>query len=146
MSTIERAVVIASEAHAGQVDKGGEAYIFHALRVMLSVETAAERIVAVLHDVVEDSSWSLEQLRAEGFSEEVVQAIDSLTRRAGETYEGFVARAGGNPIGRRVKLADLTDNCDLRRIGRPTLEDHARIERYRRAIKQLGELAPRPAP
>ncbi len=146
MSTIERAIAIAAEAHTGQVDKAGAPYIFHVLRVMLAVETLDERIAAVLHDVVEDTSWTLDQLSGEGFSDEVVQAIDSVTRRTGETYEEFVARAGKNPLGRRVKIADLADNSDLRRIAAPTAEDYARIERYRLAMEQLAGQALRPSP
>ena len=141
MSTIERAIAIAAEAHTGQFDKAGAPYIFHVLRVMLAVETLDERMAAVLHDVVEDTSWTLDRLSGEGFSDEVVQAIDSVTRRTGETYEGFVARAGKNPLGRRVKLADLADladNSDLRRIAAPTAEDYARIERYRLAMEKLA--------
>mgnify|MGYP001128624775 CR=1 FL=1 len=137
MSTIERAIKIAAEAHDGQVDKAGAPYILHPLRVMLHVRTNEERIVAVLHDVVEDSQWSLELLRAEGFSEQVLRAIDSVTRRDSETYEEFVLRAGLDPIGRNVKLADLEDNCDLGRIAAPTEKDRARLDRYRRAIEQL---------
>jgi len=138
MSTIERAIAIALEAHAGQVDKAGAPYILHPLRVMLSLDTLDERIAAVLHDVVEDSSWTLTRLRAEGFPEPVLLAIDAVTRRDGESYEGFVARAGQDPIGRRVKLADLQDNANLARIAAPTEKDHARLDRYRRAIAQLG--------
>lgn len=147
MSTIERAIRIAAEAHAGRVDKAGAPYILHPLRVMLRMETNDERIVAVLHDVVEDDSpnWSLERLRADGFSEQVVQSIDSVTSRPNETYENFVQRAGRDPIGRRVKLADLEDNCDLARIESPTEKDYTRIERYRRAIEQLRNLDGEPA-
>jgi hypothetical protein len=137
MSTIERAIKIAAEAHAGQVDKAGAPYILHPLRVMLRMNTNDEHIVAVLHDVVEDSHWNLELLRAEGFSEQVVRGIDSVTRRDSETYEEVVLRAGLDHIGRRVKLADLEDNCDLGRIAAPTRKDYARIDRYRRAIEQL---------
>jgi hypothetical protein len=137
MSTIERAIKIAAEAHTGQVDKAGAPYILHPLRVMLRMQTNEERIVAVLHDVVEDSQWSLGLLRAEGFSEQVLRAIDSVTRRDSETYEEFVHRAGLDPIGRSVKLADLEDNCDLGRIAAPTEKDRARLDKYRRAIKQL---------
>lgn len=90
MSTIERAVAIAAEAHAGQVDKAGAPYILHPLRVMLSMETVEEQVVAVLHDVVEDTHWNLDALRAEGFSESVLRAVDSLTRRDGESYDSFV--------------------------------------------------------
>jgi len=140
MSTIERAIKIAVEAHADQVDKAGAPYILHPLRVMLRMNTNDECIVAVLHDVVEDSHWSLEHLRAEGFSEQILRAIDSVTRRSRETYEEFVRRAGRDPIGRNVKLADLEDNCDLGRIAAPTEKDRARLARYRRAIEQLRRL------
>ena len=145
MSTIERAIAIALEAHAGQVDKAGAPYILHPLRVMLQLDTVDERIAGVLHDVVEDSPWTLDRLKAEGFSERALLAIDAVTRREGESYEGFVARAGLDPIGRRVKLADLEDNANLARIAAPTEKDHARLERYRRAIAQLGgvDRAPR---
>jgi (p)ppGpp synthase/HD superfamily hydrolase len=137
MSTLERAISIAAEAHSGQTDKAGSPYILHPLRVMLRLNTQEERIVGVLHDVVEDTPWTLEDLRAEGFSEEVLEAIDSVTNREGETYEAFVLRAGQNPIGRQVKLADLEENSDLSRIANPTEKDHARMEKYRRAIQML---------
>ena len=141
MSTFERAVAIAAEAHTGQVDKAGTAYLLHPLRVMLQLATDDERIAGVLHDVVEDTEWTLEALRAEGFSEPVLAAIDSVTRRDDETYEEFVHRAGQDPIGRPVKLADLRDNCDPRRIASPTEKDHARVAKYKRAIATLEEMA-----
>jgi len=144
MSTLDRAITIATAAHAGQVDKAGAPYILHPLRVMLRLETTEERIVGVLHDVVKDSAWTLESLRAEGFSEAVVRGIDAMTRRDGESYEDFVLRAGRDPLGRRVKLADLEDNCDLSRIAAPTDRDHARLARYRQAIAALGGQAGSP--
>ena len=140
MSTLERAIVIAAEAHAGQMDKAGAPYVLHPLRMMLRLSTSDEMIAAVLHDVVEDCGVSLEMLRAEGFSEHVIEAIDSVTRRAEETYEEFVLRAASNPIGRRVKLADLRDNSDLSRIARPTARDYERVEKYRRAIETIRAL------
>ncbi|MCA9955420.1 MAG: GTP pyrophosphokinase [Ardenticatenaceae bacterium] len=138
MSTLERAIAIAAEAHAGQTDKAGVAYILHPLRVMLMLETEAERIVGVLHDVVEDTAVTYEDLRVAGFTEEILAALDSVTRRDDEDYEAFVRRAGENPIGRRVKLADLKDNSDLSRIPSPTEKDYARLEKYRRAIATLS--------
>ena len=135
MSTLERAIVIAAEAHVGQVDKAGAPYVLHPLRMMLRLSTSDEMIAAVLHDVVEDCGLSLEMLRADGFSEQVLEAIDSVTRRAEESYEEFVLRAASNSIGRRVKLADLRDNSDLSRIKHPTARDYARVEKYRRAIE-----------
>ncbi|HRC61147.1 MAG: bifunctional (p)ppGpp synthetase/guanosine-3',5'-bis(diphosphate) 3'-pyrophosphohydrolase [Propionivibrio sp.] len=140
MSTLERAIVIAAEAHAGQMDKAGAPYVLHPLRMMLRLSTSDEMIAAVLHDVVEDCGLSLEMLRADGFSEQVLEAIDSVTRRAEESYEEFVLRAASNSIGRRVKLADLRDNSDLSRIKHPTARDYARVEKYRRAIETICAL------
>lgn len=135
--TLERAIALAASAHAGQVDKGGAPYILHPLKVMLRMTTLEERIVAVLHDVVEDCGISLDDLRKEGFSEEVLSAIESVTKVPGESYEDFVERAAQNPIGRVVKLADLEENSDLSRIASPSWEDLERIEKYRRAIGRL---------
>jgi (p)ppGpp synthase/HD superfamily hydrolase len=137
MSTLERAIAIALEAHAGQRDKAGDPYILHPLRVMLGVTTSDERVVAVLHDVVEDSTWTLDDLREEGFIEEIVQAVDALSHREGESYDDFVRRSGACPLARRVKFADLEDNMNLSRICGPTEGDHTRVERYRRALSIL---------
>lgn len=135
--TLERAIAIAAAAHAGQVDKGGAPYILHPLKVMLRMTTLEERIVAVLHDVVEDCDISLDDLRKEGFSEEVLSAIESVTKVPGESYEDFVERAAQNPIGRVVQLADLEENSDLSRIASPSWDDLERVEKYRRAIARL---------
>lgn len=135
--SLEHAIAIAAAAHEGQVDKGGAPYILHPLKVMLRVNTLEERIVAVLHDVVEDCGVSLDDLRKEGFSETVLTAIASVTKVPGESYEAFVERAAQNPIGRVVKLADLEENSDLSRIAQPSWEDLERVEKYRRAIGVL---------
>ena len=138
MSTLERAIVIAAEAHAGITDKGGAPYILHPLRMMMTMTSTEERIVAVLHDVCEDCpGWTFERLRGEGFSEEILAALDSVTKREGETYEEFALRAAINPIGRRVKLADLRDNSDLARIANPSVKDHQRIAKYVRAMELI---------
>lgn len=139
MATLERALVIAAEAHQGTTDKGGAPYILHPLRLMHQMTTADEQIVALLHDVVEDSPWTLDALRAEGFSEEIVRAIDCLTRREGESYEGFIARGVSNPIARHVKLADIEDNMDLRRLGEIGMKELERLQRYQRARKVILE-------
>jgi (p)ppGpp synthase/HD superfamily hydrolase len=142
MSTLERAIVIAANGHAGTVDKGGAPYILHPLRMMLNLSSTDERIVAVLHDVCEDcEGWTFDRLRGEGFPDHIIEALDSVTKRDGEDYEAFALRAAANPIGRRVKLADLADNCDLSRISSPTEKDHARIEKYRRAIRSIRAIA-----
>jgi hypothetical protein len=137
LSTLERAVSFAARAHAGQVDKAGRAYIFHPLRMMERVKTTEQKMAAVLHDVVEDCGVTLEQLRAEGFPQGVVDAVDNLTKRvvdgAEESYEEFIRRAAEHPIARHVKLADLEDNMDLSRIATPTAKDFARVEKYRAA-------------
>lgn len=140
MSTLERAIGIAAEAHAGQSDKAGAPYILHPLRVMMKMSTVEERIAAVLHDVVEDTPWTVESLRDEGFSETVLKALASVTRMPDEDYEAFVRRAGQDPIGRRVKQADLEDNSDLDRLPNPTARDYERLEKYRRALATLSEM------
>jgi (p)ppGpp synthase/HD superfamily hydrolase len=141
MSNLERAIVIAAEGHAGTTDKAGAPYILHCLRVMFAMSEANERVVGVLHDVVEDcAGWTLDRVRAEGFSEEVLAALDSVTKRDGEEYFSFVRRAAANPIGRKVKLADLKDNSDLARISSPTERDLERVETYRTAIAIIEQM------
>lgn len=135
---IEQAIRIALDAHAGQTDKAGAPYILHPLRLMLQMETDAERVAAVLHDVVEDSAWTLDALRAEGFSKEVVEALDELTRRPEETYEAFIERAARHPVARAVKRADLEDNMDLRRLHAVSEKDRERLARYLKAWRRLS--------
>jgi GTP diphosphokinase / guanosine-3',5'-bis(diphosphate) 3'-diphosphatase len=130
MSTLERAIEIAARSHAGQMDKGGEPYILHPMRVMLGVRTLPERMAAALHDVVEDTPVTLDDLRAEGFAPEVVDAVDCLTKREGEKRMDAAARAKRNPIARAVKLSDLADNMDKTRIANPTERDAARLKEY----------------
>ena len=141
MSTLERAIVIAANGHAGVTDKSGAPYILHPLRMMLRLSSPDERIVAVLHDVCEDCpGWTFDRLRKEGFPDHIIEALMSVTKRNGEDYEDFVRRAAANPIGRRVKLADMQDNSDLSRIAAPSERDLRRIEKYRRAIDLIGRL------
>ncbi len=137
MSTLERAIAIAAEAHAGQLDKAGAPYILHPLRMMLKMRTREEQIVTVLHDVVEDSAWTLEQLRAEGFAPEILAAVDAMTKRPGEEYEAFVLRAGSNLLARPVKFADLADNMEQVRLANPTDPDPPQLEKYRNAWRLL---------
>jgi len=138
MADIEEAIRIAVDAHRGQRDRGGAPYILHPLRMMLRVHTDAERMAAVLHDVVEDSAWTLDDLRARGFADEVVAAVDALSRREGEDYGAFVERAAAHPVARRVKLADLEDNLDLRRTATVEPDDAERLNRYLRAWRRLA--------
>lgn len=134
---LEEAIALAVEAHRGQTDRAGAPYVLHPLRMMFRVKTDAERITAVLHDVVEDTEWTLEGLRERGFPEEVVEAVDHLTRREGESYEAFTARAASHPVARRVKIADLEDNMDVRRIAAVAADDVERLTRYHRAWRSL---------
>ena len=139
MATLERAIEIAARVHAGQRDKAGEPYILHPLRVMLSLGGAYERMAAVLHDVVEDTPVTLEDLAREGFPPEVLEAVDALTKRNGERRLDAAARAVRNPIARAVKLADLKDNMDLSRLPDPTERDFARLGEYEEVRRLLLE-------
>jgi (p)ppGpp synthase/HD superfamily hydrolase len=142
MGDLETAIGIAVQAHRGQRDRAGAPYILHPLRMMFRVQTDAERMAAVLHDVVEDTDWTLETLREQGFSDEVVDAVDHLTRREGESYNDFVTRAAAHPVARRVKLADLEDNMDVRRTGTLDEDDVERLGRYLRAWRRLTHDVP----
>ncbi|HEX8692518.1 MAG TPA: HD domain-containing protein [Longimicrobium sp.] len=137
MADLEEAIRIAVEAHRGQKDRAGAPYILHPLRMMFRMQTDAERMAAVLHDVVEDTGWTLDDLRERGFADEVVEAVDHLTRREGESYDEFVERAARHPVARRVKIADLEDNMDVRRTGEVTQKDTERLTRYHRAWRRL---------
>jgi (p)ppGpp synthase/HD superfamily hydrolase len=129
---IEDAILIAVKAHFGQVDKQGVPYILHPLRVMFAMETDEERIVAVLHDVVEDTPTTLGYLHDCNFSPEVIAAIDALTQREGEVYTDFTLRAKADPLARLVKTADIQDN-----VNRLTPELAGMRERYTRALLTL---------
>jgi len=135
---LEKAIQCAVKAHAGQKDKAGAPYILHPLRIMMKMDNQAGMIAAMLHDVVEDSSVTLADLRAEGFSEEVIAAVDHLTRREGEAYEIFINRLRHNPLAVKVKLADLEDNMDIRRIENVTERDIERMQKYQTARKKLS--------
>jgi (p)ppGpp synthase/HD superfamily hydrolase len=139
MATLERAIALAAQAHEGQVDKAGAPYILHPLRVMLGVSGTLPRIVAVLHDVLEDTALTPQALKAQGFSDEVLDALMSVTRRDAETYEAFVHRCAAHPAGRVVKLADLRDNADLSRIPNPGPQDLQRQAKYLAAIRLLEQ-------
>ncbi|MCA9524318.1 MAG: bifunctional (p)ppGpp synthetase/guanosine-3',5'-bis(diphosphate) 3'-pyrophosphohydrolase [Myxococcales bacterium] len=142
MSTLEEAILIATAAHRGQRDRGGVPYILHPLRVMGKVSGSAERIAAVLHDVVEDTSVTLDDLRRAGFSDEIVDAVDALTRRESEGYDAFIRRLMPNAVARRVKIADLEDNLDLLRLPQLAEHDFQRLIRYRKAHARLTEKPP----
>jgi len=143
---LQRAIEIAAEAHREQTDKAGAPYLLHPLRVMMSLETDDERIVGVLHDVVEDGpGWTFERLEKEGFSPTVLDALRLVTKRPedegdGEAvYVGFVRRAKGNKIARRVKTADILDNLNASRLTALTEKDMRRMNRYLAALRELRD-------
>jgi len=137
---LNKAILIAAKAHAGQVDKAGEPYIFHPFRVMMSGTSEVERICGVLHDTIEDSDITLEFLREEGCSEEVLEVLDCLTKRTEESYDDFIGRVLKNKTACRVKLADLQDNMDLSRIKHMTEQDETRMKKYREAAERIYDV------
>ena len=140
MPTLEDAIALAMKAHLGQKDRVGEPYILHPLRVMFRLgwdAPEAARIAAVLHDVVEDTAIQLRDLRRLGYSEEVLAAVELLSRRPEDSYEQFIERVLPNSIARKVKRADLEDNMELRRLPTVTAKDLERLARYRSAWARM---------
>jgi (p)ppGpp synthase/HD superfamily hydrolase len=136
---LEKALVIATKAHEGQKDKAGSPYILHPIRVSNRCLTDEEKIVALLHDVIEDTNVSASDLLASGFPRNIVEAVLSVTRNEGESYEDFVIRSKQNPIGRQVKLHDLEDNMDITRFNQLTEKDLVRLNKYLKAYRSLIE-------
>ena len=136
---LERAIEITVNAHKGVTDKGGNPYILHPLKVMIYLKFDNEKIVGVLHDVVEDAGdWSFERLKKEGFCEEVLDGLRSVTKTSDEEdYNEFVQRALSNAIGRAVKIADIRDNLDVIRIGELLQKDMKRLNKYKTSLKVL---------
>ncbi len=130
---LEKAMILAAKGHMGQLDKGGHPYILHPVRVMLQCKTIEEKTVAMLHDLLEDTTYTEEDLRREGFSEKVIEAVSCLTKTEGEDYTEYIERICQNKLAARVKLADLTDNMDLKRLPGLTPKDFQRLEKYLRA-------------
>jgi guanosine-3',5'-bis(diphosphate) 3'-pyrophosphohydrolase len=137
MSTLDKAILIATQAHQDQKDRYDKAYILHPIRLMMKMDSEQEQIAAILHDVVEDSEWTFDDLYKEGFSGEIITAVDCLTKRDNEPYMDYIERLKSNTIARKVKLADLEDNMDLRRIDKVSEKDMKRLERYHQAWKLL---------
>ena len=135
---VSLARALAAYAHAGQTDKAGAPYLNHPLAVAAQLSEPEEIVTALLHDVLEDTFVTPDTIE-NLFGAEILAAVQAVTRREGESYMAFVARAKQNPIARAVKLADLRHNMDLSRIPNPTAEDHARVEKYRRAEALLLE-------
>lgn len=137
MSNLDKAIEVACKVHAGQIDKAGRPYILHPLRLMLKLQCEIEMMVAVLHDVVEDSDVSLDDLKAYGFAEQIIEAVDCLSRRQNESYESFIVRVSENQLARKVKIEDIKDNMDLTRLETVCEKDLLRVEKYHRALQSL---------
>jgi (p)ppGpp synthase/HD superfamily hydrolase len=137
---LERAIAIAALAHRGQVDKAGAPYIFHPLRVMLALEDPQDRIVAVLHDTLEDTHLNAEYFRRRGLPEELITSLECLTHHRREPYVDYITRVATDPRATRVKLADLSDNMDLGRVipGETVEETTARLIKYGNAFTFLA--------
>ena len=138
MATLERALQIAVQAHAGQKDKSGAAYIFHPIRVMMRCTSTEAQIVGLLHDVVEDTQVPFQELEGEGFSKTVMEALRLLTHDPKVPYEDYIREIKTNAIATEAKLADLQDNMDLRRLQEVDEKAVARFKRYLAAHRTLG--------
>ena len=132
------ALRIAIRAHEGQKDKGGRDYVTHPNRVAARCRSLQAKTVALLHDTLEDTSVTVDELRGQGFPEEIIEAVEAVTKRKGERYEAFIERLAGNPLAREVKMADLEDNMDIRRLEEITDRDVTRLRTYLRAWKFLS--------
>jgi (p)ppGpp synthase/HD superfamily hydrolase len=136
-SQMEKALKIALDAHSGQTDRYGAPYILHPLRVMMRVRTETEKIVAILHDIIEDSSWTGDMLLKEGFSQFVVSSVEALSKKPGEDYMDYIRKTTTNEVSIQVKLADLSDNLDLNRCSEVNADDIQRFNRYLKARSYL---------
>ena len=134
---LDKAALICVGKHQGQRDKVGCAYFQHPMRVAMRCATDDEKIVALLHDIIEDTDATPEYLIEEGFPDYIVDAILSVTKREGENYEDFVARAKRNPIGRMVKIHDLEDNLDVMRLDEVSAKMAERFTKYLKALRFL---------
>ena len=136
---LKKAAQLASDAHAGQVDKGGNPYIDHPAAVADKLVSEDEKIVALLHDTVEDTYLTLATVADAGFPENIVHAIDCLTKRSGEAYEDYLRRIRGNHLARAVKIADIEHNMDLSRLKTVNAADRKRLEKYKAALLALRD-------
>jgi len=135
---LRKALMLCCEIHKDQVDKGGAPYYMHPITVALKMETEEQKIVALLHDVVEDSDTTLDDLRSMGFSDRIVDAVNAVTKKDGESYGVYLKKIKENDLAKAVKLGDLEHNSDLSRLNRvPTEKDYKRVYRYQKAKEYL---------
>lgn len=140
MNFLEKAISIAVNAHSGLTDKGGSPYILHPLRLMLKFSKEDEMIVAVLHDVIEDTEIAITDLINLGFSDRIINALRLLTKNPAETYQQYIEKISTNDLARKIKLEDLKDNMDISRLPEINPKDLERIAKYHRALKTLQKI------
>lgn len=140
MTLLEKAIEISTKAHKGQKDKAGKDYINHPMAVASMVNEDNEKIVAYLHDVVEDTNITLADLKEVGFDNDVIEAIDAITKRDGENYDDYIYRVSHNKIAKQVKIADMTHNSDITRFDNPSQKDIERCEKYKKKLKSLSSM------
>lgn len=138
-TALHRALKICIQAHRNQEDKAGVLYALHPIAVMSQMATVDEKVVALLHDVMEDTSWTLQDLKNERFSDDVIQALVLLTKRPGSGYSNYIARIATDQLARRVKMADLRHNMDASRV-QLTIKAGNRLLKYNRALNFLKDI------
>lgn len=137
----KKAMKLMCQAHQFQADKSGLPYILHPWHVAEMMDDEASTIVALLHDVIEDTSWTLDDLRAEGFSQEVLSALALMTHDKGLRYHDYIVRMTQSPLACKVKMADLQHNMQLERLDHITESDRKRLRKYQRAYDYLASIA-----
>lgn len=133
---LNKALMLSYMAHKDQVDKGGSPYYLHPIYVALNVNSEDEKIVALLHDIIEDTDITLDDLKSEGFSDEIINAVDAITHRD-ESYEIYIQKVKTNAIATVVKIADIKHNMDTSRLKKITEKDIKRVEKYKKALAYL---------
>ena len=136
----KKALKICFQAHKNQTDKNDIPYVFHPFHVAEQMNDENSTVVALLHDVVEDTEYTMEDLKNAGFNDTILTAIDLLTHKDGVSYQDYIEAMTDNPLAVKVKIADLQHNADISRIDNPTAKDVERVEKYRYFLAFLGNL------
>lgn len=134
---LQKAIQLATNAHRNQKDKGGRPYIFHPIRVSLKMKSDTSKIIALLHDVVEDTPWTISDLRNHGFNDVILKSVDILTRKKNQYYDEYLESISSDPFSREVKIADLEDNMDITRLPFIQVKDLDRLKKYHNAYRYL---------
>lgn len=142
MATLSKAIAIAANGFLNKTDKAGEPYIMHCIRVMnrLYTDDNELKIIAILHDVVEDGVCSMQDLIDEGFNLRIVHALHLLTHDKKMPYQDYIKQLAGNEDARRVKISDLKDNSDITRLKGLSKKDFERMEKYHIAYTYLSKV------